>query len=350
MNRNQFLTLFFLALLVFIFYQVFLLFSSFLHPIFWAAILTYAFYPLYLPLKKCFKNNDNLPPLLMTLLMILLVLPPLIFLSVNLAGQAIDLYQTVTSYIREGQLEKLIDQIRNLPAIQKIEADVLQWEPIKQNATAWLLTSSRSLANFAMAQAGTITKNVFFLMMNTFMVFFLVFIFLKDGEKIYKFVYQTTPMEEENKHSIFTQISGTFAAVIRGQLLTCITQAVVAGIIYWCLGLPAPIFLAAATFFAALIPFVGTVMVWLPLGLYLLATQAYVKGALMLVLGIFGISLIDNIVKPAIIGERTKLPYFLLFFAILGGINLYGIMGIFLGPVVLSVFFVIVKIYQEKFV
>lgn len=352
MTRHQFLTLFFLALLIFIFYQVVLLFSTFLHPIFWAAILAYAFYPLYLSLKRHFpeKHQSTLAPIVMTLLMLLLVVPPLVILIVNLTGQAIELYQAVTTYIREGQLEKHIDQIRAFPAIQKLETNVLKWDPIKENATTWLLTSSRSVANFAIAQAGVITKNIFFLMLSIVLVFFLVFIFLKDGEKIYRFVYQTTPLEEENKHSIFTQINETFSAVIRGQVLTCVTQASLAGIIYWGLGLPAPLFLALATFFTSLIPVLGAGAVWVPITIYLLATQAYLKGVILLLTGVFGISLIDNLIKPAIIGERTKLPYFLLFFAILGGLNLYGIMGVFLGPVILSVFFVLVKIYQEKFV
>lgn len=352
MTRNQFLTIFFLALLIFIFYQVVLLFSSFLHPIFWAAILAYAFYPVYLPLKRAFpeKQQNTLAPIVMTFLLLLFVVPPLVILIVNLTGQAIELYQSVTTYIREGKLEQLIDQIRAFPAIQKLETGVLKWDPIKENATTWLLTSSRSLANFAIAQAGTITKNIFLLMMNVVLVFFFVFIFLKDGDKIYRFIYQTTPMEEENKRSIFTQISETFAAVIRGQLLTCVTQAILAGIIFWGLGLPAPLFLALATFFTSLIPVAGAGAVWVPITIYLFVTQAYLKGVIMLLLGVFGISLIDNLIKPAIIGEKTKLPYFLLFFGILGGLNLYGIMGVFLGPVILSVFFVLVKIYQEKFV
>ncbi|MBU3759090.1 MAG: AI-2E family transporter [Candidatus Omnitrophica bacterium] len=351
MTRHQFLTLFFLALLIFIFYQVILLFSSFLHPIFWAAILAYACYPLYQRLKKHFspKHRETLAPLVMTLFMIFLVLPPLVILVVNMTGQAVELYQSVTSYIREGQLEKLIDQLRAFPAIQRLETDVLKWEPIKENAAAWLLTSSRGIANFAIAQAGVITKNIFFLILSVMMLFFLIFIFLKDGEKIYRFVYHATPMEEENKRSIFNQINETFSAVIRGQVLTCLTQASLAGLIYWGLGLPAPLFLALATFFTSLIPVLGAGAVWVPITIYLFATHAYTQGVILLATGTLGISLIDNLIKPALIGERTKLPYFLLFFAILGGLNLYGIMGVFLGPVILSVFFVLIKIYQEKF-
>jgi predicted PurR-regulated permease PerM len=90
--------------------------------------------------------------------------------------------------------------------------------------------------------------------------------------------------------------------------------------------------------------------VWFPIAVYLLIMQLYGKAIILFVLGFFGISLIDNFMKPAIIGKRTKLPYFLLFFGIMGGMKFYGLMGIFLAPAVLSIFFALIRIYREKYV
>jgi len=350
MTRQQFISLFFIVLLVFVIYQTVLLFSPFFTSIFWGAILAYAFYPLYVHLRHGLRSRETLASLIMTLVIILLVTPPVIFLLLNLASQAIDLYQIVLSYIREGRLEALIDNIRSLTIVQRLEADLFQWEPLKKNAADWVLTSTKNIANFTINQAGTITKNIFSVFFSSILVCFLVFIFLKDGEKIYRFIYQITPLHEENKRPIFAQISDTFSAVIRGQLLTSLTQAIVSGMVYWGLQLPAPIFLAAATFISTLIPFIGAVGIWLPLAIYLFAVQEYWKASILILFGILVISVIDNIMKPAIIGEKTKLPYFLLFFGILGGLQVYGILGIFLGPLILSLFFVLVKIYQETFV
>lgn len=349
MTRNQLLTLFFIGLLIFVFYQITLIFTPFLNAIFWAAILAFAFYPIYSYLRKTLKWKDTWVAMMMTSLIIFIVMPPVVFLIVNLTGQAIDLYQSVTSYIREGHFEHLIDRIRGLALVQKIETNLFQWEPLKENATTWLLNSSKNIANFTVAQAGIITKNIFILALNALIVCFLIFVFLRDGEKIYWFIYQMAPLEEENRLSIFTQINETFAAVIRGQLLTSLAQAITAGIIFWILGLPAPILLAVATFFATLVPIIGAIGIWLPVSIYLITVQAYWKAGLLFVLGIGVISFMDNIIKPALIGEKTKLPYSLLFFGILGGVKLYGIMGIFLGPLIISLFFVLVKIYQGKF-
>ena len=156
-------------------------------------------------------------------------------------------------------------------------------------------------------------------------------------------------MQEKNKKPVFFQINETFAAVIRGQLLTSLVQAFVAGVIFSFLALPVPLFFAVVTFITTLIPFLGAAAVWLPMTIYLIFMQSYVKAVILFLLGVFVISLIDNIIKPALIGERAKLSYFLLFFGILGGLKIFGIMGLFLAPVILSLFFALVKIYLEEY-
>ncbi|MBI4115861.1 MAG: AI-2E family transporter [Candidatus Omnitrophica bacterium] len=349
MTRDQFISLFFIALLIFVIYEIVLIFSPFAKPIFWSAILGFGFFPLYERLRKSLKPRETLAAILMTFIIFLLVIPPFVFLVVTIAREAIEFYQSASTYIQEGNLENLIERIRSLPFIQKIETGVFQWEPLKQNAREWILNSTKAVGNFTAAQAGTITKNVFVLSFQVLMMTFLLFVFLKDGEKIYRFIYDIAPLEERNKKSIFGQMNETFAAVIRGQLLTSLTQAIVAGIVFLILNIPLAIFFAAVTFLTGLIPVVGASAVWLPLVIYLITEEQHVRAAILFIIGLLVISLIDNVMKPALIGEKTKLPYFLLFFGILGGFKLYGLMGIFIAPVVLSVFFALVKIYQEKY-
>ncbi len=349
MKREQFISFCFIALLVFIIWQIFLIFSPFFRAIFWASILAFAFHPIYRRLRTSLKMNETLAALLMTILIFLIVLPPVILLVLNLTSQAIELYQSASAYIQGGGLEQLIEKIRSLSFIEKLEAGILQWDPLKRNLTDWILGSSRAIGNFAASQAGIITKNLFFIALNIFLMSFLIFIFLKDGERIYRFIYQMAPLEERNKKPLFRQINETFSAVIRGQLLTSMTQAATAGVFFWILGIPLPIFFAAATFLTSIIPFLGASSIWVPLVAYLAVNHEYGRAMVLLVLGTLVISLIDNLMKPALIGERTKLPYFLLFFGILGGIKVYGLMGIFLAPAILSLFFAVAKIYQEEF-
>ncbi len=349
MTREQFISLCFIALLSLVVFQICLIFSPFTRAIFWSGILAFGFYPVYEKLRDALEPRRTLAAILMTALIFLIVIPPVVLLIINLIGQAIDLYQSATVYVQQGELERLIDQIRSLHWVQKIETGLLQWGPLKESLSSWLLNTTRSIGNFAAVQAREITKNLFIVGLNTFLMTILLFIFLRDGEAIYRFIYEIAPMEEKPKKAVFKQINETFAAVIRGQLLTSAAQAVLSGLIFWTLGLPVPILFAALTFLIALVPVIGASGVWLPLAIYLAATHQYVKAGILFVLGTFVISLLDNILKPILIGEKTRLPYFLLFFGILGGLRLYGLMGIFLAPVMLSLFFALTKIYQEKY-
>ncbi len=347
MTREKFISYFFIVLLVFVVTQVFLIFSPFFRAIFWSAILSFSFYPLYLHLKRVIPN-ETAAAILMTALIFLVVIPPVVLLILSITNQAIELYQTTSNYIKAGGLETLIEHIRSLNFIHNLETRIGQWSSLKENASAWLLSSARNIGNLAAAQAGTFTKNILLVGLNTVMMTFLIFIFLKDGRRIYDFVYQIAPLEEKNKRPIFERIHETFSAVIRGQLLTSIVQGMVAGVGFWIIGVPAPVFFAALTFIAALIPVIGAATVWVPIAIYLFTTAQTTKAVILIIFGVFGISMIDNILKPMLIGEKTKLSYFMLFFGILGGIKFYGLLGIFLAPVMLSLFFALIQIYQEK--
>jgi predicted PurR-regulated permease PerM len=350
MKREQFISFFFIAILAFIVYEVFNIFAPFFTAIFWAAILAFAFYPLYTKLRQKFPKQNNSVPLLMTVAVFLVVIPPLVFIIINMTTQIIEFSQWAYNYVRDGKLEHLVEQVRGLPWFQNIQTHIFASQTLKESLSSWFLGTTKTLGNLAEAQAGTFTKNIFFVLLNVFFMSFLTFIFFKHGEKIYNFIYEIAPFEKETKKALFKQIHETFVAVIRGQLLTSVTQAAVAGILFTTLGVPIPLFFTFLIFLTSLIPVLGAASVWFPIAVYLLIMHLYAKAIILFVVGFFGISLLDNVMKPAIIGEKTKLPYFLLFFGIMGGMKFYGLMGIFLAPVVLSIFFALIKIYREKYI
>lgn len=349
MKREQFISFFFIAVLAFIVYQVLNIFAPFFTAIFWAAILAFAFYPIYAKLRQWFPKRVNSLALLMTVLVFLIVIPPLIVIVINMITQIIEFSQWAYNYVREGKFWQLIDQVRGLPWFQNIQTRIVATPEVKNTLSSWALGTTKTLGNLAATQAGTFTKNIFFILLNLFFMSFLTFIFFKHGERIYNFVYEIAPFEKETKKALFKQVNETFVAVIRGQLLTSVTQAAVAGVTFTVLGVPIPLFFTFLIFLTSLIPVLGAASVWFPIAVYFLFMHLYAKAIVLFVVGFFGISLLDNIMKPAIIGEKTKLPYFLLFFGIMGGMKFYGLMGIFLAPVVLALFFALIKIYREKY-
>lgn len=349
MTRRQLISYAFVALLIFVAIQFSIIFSPFLESILWASVLCFGFYPLYTLLSRWFPRKPNVCALIATLLVFLLVFPPILILLFNLASEAVDLYQSVSDYVRTGKLEELINRIRDWQPIQNMVVHVQRWEPVKERVAEWVLSSSKAVANFSVAQAGKFTTNIIFLALNLFVTFFMLFFFFRDAQKILAFIYQVLPLEESTKQLLFNQINGTLSAVIRGQILTSLIQALISGILFKLLGVPGAILFGIATFFTSMIPVLGTYTVWLPIAIYLWVTQHMTQAVILTVFGVGVIGLIDNILKPIFIGERTKLPYFLLFFGIMGGLKVYGIKGVIFAPVVLSLFFALVKIYREKF-
>jgi predicted PurR-regulated permease PerM len=349
MNRTQIVSVFFLGLLLFIVAQVVWILLPFSTPIFWGAIVAFAFYPLYTRLLAKFGGREFAAALATTSLILLITVPLSIWVVLSLAGESFKLYGMAVDFVSTHKLDDVVARVRAVPFVHRLEETLLRFDLVRTHYKPWILSSVNALGNYAALKAGAITRNAILVPFEVFLTFFLVFFFLRDGRKIYAFVYDATPLEEEHKVDVFRQITDTFEAVIRGQILTALAQALVGLAVYLALGLPLPFLLAAMTFLVSLIPIVGAPLVWVPCVVYLAVNQHMGKAAVLFVLGLFGISMIDNFLKPLLIGEKTKLPYLLLFLGILGGFQVYGLMGMFLAPTVLSLFFVLVKIYRAKF-
>ena len=351
MTRNQLLSFFFLGLLVFILFNIALIFSPFFQAIFWAAVLAFGFYPFYEKLTRGpLKRRERTAAALMTLAIFLTFVPLAIFIVFNFAWETTLLSRWILESMRNGNFDGAMQRLRDHPFMQRLEQTTpFDWAWIKVHVQLLVTKSAAAIGNFTLRHALTITKGVVSTLLSFFVTFFLVFFFFRDGAKIYKFIYEITPLEPRNKREVFRQVSETFSAVLRGQLLTSFVQALISGIVFLALGIPLPFFFAALTFFVSLIPIFGAASVWLPICVYLAISHAYVKAGILFAVGALVISTIDNLIKPWVIGKKTKLPYFLLFLGILGGLQIYGLMGIFLAPAVLTLFFVLINIYRETF-
>lgn len=347
-QKNPLISYSFAILLIFVLYQVTMILWPFYLTLFWSAIIAFGFHPAYRRLSGRLNGRTTLAALLITLLILITCAPLAALFLFGLGGEAIRFYVWFSERLAGEDIVKLFERFDALPIVQKIES-VSGFDLTFAHAKRWLLGTAGSAANYAALHAATFTKNVFEGVFNFFLTFFLVFFLLRDGESLRKFIYDLTPLETDTKDEIFSMLEETFAAVLRGQLLTALAQSLIAGVIFWALGLPLPVLFATVMFFTSMIPVLGATSVWLPFVVYLFLQGAHLKAAILLVLGVFVISFIDNLLKPWLIGDKTKLPYLLLFLGILGGLQIYGIVGIFIAPAVLSLFFTLVKIYHEKF-
>lgn len=343
--RGQLVVYFFFAALLFLLWQLYAVFSGFLGPIAWAAILAMLFFPFYRIVIGWCRGRETLAALTLTLLITGGVLLPTISLSSVITREAIGLYQRTSEYVSSGTLASDVDRLRASRLgrwIDRLEGYDIDWNAVARS-------SVDTAGTLIVAQVTSVAKNVaVFLFDFTIMVFTLFFLF-RDGERMYRALRDMIPMDPAHKDAIFSVLYQTLSAVTQGMVATALAQGVLTWVALWGLGLPYTAFLGVAAGVLSLVPFVGAAGAWIPCTIYLAATGDVVRALILLVYGSVVISMVDNVLRPLLIGGQTRLPTLFLFFGILGGVQVYGVLGLFLGPVLLAIALAFIRIYQEQF-
>ncbi|MFQ5684028.1 MAG: AI-2E family transporter [Candidatus Binatia bacterium] len=350
MNQNWLVTIFFFVLLFVILYLAFLILSPFLQAITWAAILAIVVYPAYAFLLKVLRGRATLAALIVTVLIIFLIVFPAMRISIFLTQEAGELAQTVRTYVNGNEFEawtgnpwvkditRLWDTVSSELAVFKIDLRKAAVQGVQQ------------ASGFLVSQVGDVAQNVFLFVINFVITLFSFFFLMRDGKHLSERIRSLLPMDQEHKEHLFQNIVNALYGVIHGALITAMAQGLLAGLAYWFLGVPFAILLGVATAFMALLPIGGSFLVWFPVSVYLFLQGDYVQGLILMVWGGGIVGTIDNILKPLLIGNRLRLPTLFLFFSILGGLRLFGVLGIILGPVLFALLAALLDLYMKEYV
>jgi len=334
-DKIQLFNFFFFGILLFLLYQLLKILSPFLGAILVAGTLALTFYPVHLWIKGRITNN-NLASALSTGSVLLTVVLPLLIFGWLLLKESKELYPRTNQWLYNISQSNLDFQFpESLRNVWNLDAGDI------------VLGGIKNLQENIMRSAGTILKNIFLFLVSFMVVIATLFVFFRDGERLLHWFIDIIPMDQEHKYRIASQLYITTIAVVRGFLLTAAVQGLTAIIGYAIAGVPAPILFGVLTSFAALIPVVGTSLIWLPLGIFFVFGKSPSTGVFILLWGALVIGLIDNILRPILIGQKAKLPIFLLFLGIFGGLRVYGPIGIFMGPLLISCLLVFLQIYKE---
>lgn len=184
-------------------------------------------------------------------------------------------------------------------------------------------------------QLGQSTANF---LVNLFVMLYLTFFLFRDGEKILANVKSALPLQPETQDMLFARFGLVVRATVRGDILVAMLQGGLGGIGFWVLGIPAAILWTVLMSFLALLPVLGAALVWIPFAIYLLSTGELVQGVGLMAYGLLVISVVDNFVRPRLIGKVTKIPEFIVLISTLGGVAAFGLQGFITGPVVAAMF------------
>ncbi len=344
-TRPHLFAAFFFVIFIVLLYQMAAIIAPFSSALLWAAILAMALAPLYRRVVKTVKGRKGLAAGIMTVGTLLIVIGPAVSLLVMLAGQAVDIYQWISELIRSGKLAEtwdrlaipLMDRLAGLPLLEGIDIKGM------------LIKGVSELSAAVASQLGAVLKNTLLLVVNLLIMIVSLFFFFRDGESFYASVTGLLPFTPEQQKAIARRFQDTFRAVINGVFLIALLQGIMTGVGFALFRVPFPVFWGFLAAILALLPIGGAALVWIPGSIYLYVTGSGLSGILLAVWGTVFVSLPDNFLKPLIIGKKAKIPTFLLFIGILGGLKVYGFLGILAGPLVVTLLTAFVQIYREEF-
>jgi predicted PurR-regulated permease PerM len=350
-NQNWLVTAFFFTLLLVLLYGAFLILSPFLKALVWAAILAVLFYPGYASLLKILKGRATAAALIVIALITLVVVLPGIRLAGYLTNEAVDLVKTIAALMTpEGAAAwKQQPWVQKLLAWWSLLGVGLEGLDVEVDWKEVVVQGAKQSSGALVSQVTGVAQNFLLFIANFIVVLISLFFFLRDGAGFCHRLRRLLPMDQEHQERLFTNIVNATTAVVHGCLVVAIIQGLLAGIAYWLLGVPYAVVWGVLTAFVALLPVGGTTIVSVPASIYLFL-QGHTVRALVLLAWCAGVvGTVDNILKPMFIGSRLKLPLLLLFFGILGGLAVFGALGLILGPVLFALLAALLDVYSEEY-
>lgn len=342
MKSNRFYLLTIIFLILFLGYLLFRIIAPFINSLIWAIVLTIIFFPLYSLFLKYLKK-DYIAALLTVIIVIAFILGPFTYFGILLATELAQLSELLTEE-RLMQLKALVSHPKVSNILNYLEKNFgITEEKITQEVITNITSLSKSILN-NITQSIT---NILGFIINFILMIFALFFFLIGGPLYLKRVLEYLPFNEYEKKRLTCLVRDIIVSTIYGGVVVALIQALIGGVSFWILGIPTPVIWGSAIAIASFIPLLGAFSVWGPAAAYLFLTGSILKGFILTAIGALGISTIDNILKPVIIGSRTKMPTIVLFFSVLGGIKEFGLLGLIAGPLVVALFIAVIEIFRK---
>lgn len=314
----------------------------------WACVIGTATFPLYERLRGRFRGRDGAASAVMTLLVFLVFVLPTAGLVVLLAGEAADAYRFLESAAASGRISGL-DSIRSHPSVAPwiARGDSLL-RALDLDVGKDLLPAVKQAVSSLLGFARGLLANVFLSLFNLVMTLVALFFIYRDGRRLQEEFWSAVPFPEADRQALKTNLSRVLTAGVIGILGTCLAQGLLGGVGFWIAGLSSPVLFGSLMAVASLVPFVGTALFWLPGGVYLLLAGKTAKGIFLLAWGAVAVGSADNVIRPFLIGGKADLPFSLMALGAIGGFAAFGLMGVVVGPVILSLSLAFFGMYKAR--
>jgi predicted PurR-regulated permease PerM len=347
-HSNKIFSYFMLFFLVVALVMGFVLVEPFMHTIIISAVLSIIFSPFYGRISSRLGERANLAAGITVGIVVFAIILPTAFLAWGLVTQGLEAMHTVTRWVdqadaanifRDHRLEPYLTWIReNLPFLKIDQASI----------QAKLLQYSRGFAQSMFDTSAALVGNLAKLLLRFFLMIFMLFYFLREGRVMVQKLKYLAPLPTHQEDVIIDSLQRVARAVLFGSIFIAILQGLVGALGLYIVGIK-PLFWGTMMGLAALIPVIGTGLVWIPVAAYLYLFVDPSWATFFLLWNVIIVTNIDTILRPMLMRRAAQVSPFYIFFAILGGIHAFGALGIFYGPLILSFLMVMLKIYSEEY-
>ncbi len=313
--------------------------------LFWAVVLSVLFTPLQRRLALRFGGRGNFSALLTLLVCLVVAILPMILTSLALVNEGSTIYQR----IEKGELDigAYVERVQALlpQALQEqlVRFGLGDFEALRDRLAKGALQGSEFLATTAF----DIGQNTFQLLVGFFVMLYLLFFLLRDGPELARMVRTAVPLEESLKRRLQIKVTRVVRATVKGNLVVAAVQGLLGGLIFWLLGVSSPLLWGVLMALLSLLPAVGSGLVWGPVAIYMLARGEMVQGIVLAAFGVLVIGLVDNLLRPMLVGKDTRMPDYLVLISTLGGLTLFGLNGFVIGPLIAALFVASWDLYRS---
>ncbi|HEX6106458.1 MAG TPA: AI-2E family transporter [Gemmatimonadales bacterium] len=315
-------------------------FAWILRPFFgavlWGVIIAIVFAPLYRRLLGSMRGRRTLASLATLAIILVVVILPITSLATLLVQEAVGVYERVQSgdlhvgrYFQQvfaatpAWIRNLMDRVGLTSLVE-----------VQDRLSAGLTQAIQ----FVAAQALNIGQNAASFVVSLFIMLYLLFFLLRDGESLLRRIRAAIPLRPDQQGDLARRFTIVVRATVKGTIIVALVQGALGALIFWFLGIPAPVLWGALMAVLSLLPAIGAGLVWLPVAVYFLATGSIWQGVLLTVYGVLVIGLVDNILRPILVGKDTRIPDYVILISTLGGIAVFGLNGFVVGPLIAAIF------------
>lgn len=319
--------------------------KPFFGPIFWACAVAIIFAPVQQRLLTRLKRRRNLAALATLCIIVVILILPVILIGGLVISQGISFYEQLDA--GEISIKQIVNDLSiRFPIVQDLLARYeVKLDDLQDRAANATMATGQFLAERSL----NIGQNAFQFILSLGVMIYLTFFMLRDGHNLVALVRQALPLGDDRAQLLFSKFAEVTRATVKGNIVIAAIQGALGGFIFWVLGIPAPVLWGVVMAVVSLIPAIGAALIWAPVAIYLFAVADYVPGIILTLFGVLVIGLIDNLLRPILVGRDTKLPDYIVLLSTLGGIALVGINGFVIGPLVAALFMVFWGIFIREF-